>query len=414
MEYSDLNVDRTAPDSHVNYRFLCTPEKDVRLQRMHSELRCTKLQKKRLKQKLEEAIEKDGVVIDPATHDDLQTIVADNEAELATKYPDNSFQYIFWKQQEEAARMKNASSMRWHPLMIKWCLYLRHVSGRAYETLRSSGCIHLPSQRTLRDYTHFVSAATGFSEEVDKMLAIAADVDKCPEREKYTAILLDEMYIKEDLVYNKHTNALVGFTNLGEINHHLLTFERSLQEDASGGGSDKLLARTMTVMMVRGLFSKLEFPYVQFPCNKVTEDLLFQPFWEAVRRIEFLGLKVIAATADGASTNRRFFRLHDISSKTMPHMTKNPYASEERNIYFISDVPHLLKTARNGLASKTRSLWVSFTYGQTFASTFFVSSVKEKNCSGSTYWTSTTGTQELSAAHQDSLFCPSSLLNMSS
>ena len=110
MEYSDLNVDRTAPDSHVNYRFLCTPEKDVRLQHMHSELRCTKLQKKRLKQKLEEAIEKDGVVVDPATHDDLQTIVADNEAELATKYPDNSFQYIFWKQQEEAARMKNASS----------------------------------------------------------------------------------------------------------------------------------------------------------------------------------------------------------------------------------------------------------------------------------------------------------------
>ena len=229
----------------------------MRLQRMHSELRCTKLQKKRLKQKLEEAIEKDGVVVDPATHDDLQTIVADNEAELATKHPDNSFQYIFWKQQEEAARMKNASSMRWHPLMIKWCLYLRHVSGRAYETLRSSGCIHLPS---LRDYTHFVSAATGFSEEVDKMLAIAADVDKCPERENYTAILLDEMYIKEDLVYNKHTNALVGFTNLGEINHHLLTFERSLQEDASGGGSDKLLARTMTVMMVRGLFPKLEFP----------------------------------------------------------------------------------------------------------------------------------------------------------
>ena len=72
----------------------------------------------------------------------------------------------------------------------------------------------------------------------------------------------------------------------------------------------------------------------------------------------FLGLKVIAATADGASTNQRFFRLHDLSSETMPHTVKNPYASEERHIYFFSDVPQLLKTVRNGLASHKRNLWV--------------------------------------------------------
>ena len=33
---------------------------------------------------------------------------------------------------------------------------------------------------------------------------------------------IDEMYIKEDLVYDKYTGALVGFTNLGETNEHLL------------------------------------------------------------------------------------------------------------------------------------------------------------------------------------------------
>ena len=158
-------------------------------------------------------------------------------------------------------------------------------------------------------------------------------------------------------MYNKHTNALVGFANLGETNSQLLTFEKSLQGAPKNDGIEPL-ARTMMVMIVRGLCSSLEFPYVQFPCNKVTGDLLFQPFWEAVRRIEFLGLKVIAATADGASTNRRFFRLHDLSSETMPHTVKNPYASEERHIYFFSDVPHLLKTVRNGLASHKRNLWV--------------------------------------------------------
>ena len=51
-------------------------------------------------------------------------------------------------------------------------MFLLHPnrSSGAYETLRSSGCLHLPSQRTLRDYTHYVKAAAGFSHEVDLML----------------------------------------------------------------------------------------------------------------------------------------------------------------------------------------------------------------------------------------------------
>jgi len=46
--------------------------------------------------------------------------------------------------------------MKWHPLVIKWSLYLRHLSGKAYELLRKTGYIKLPSQRTLHDYTHYI------------------------------------------------------------------------------------------------------------------------------------------------------------------------------------------------------------------------------------------------------------------
>ncbi len=35
-----------------------------------------------------------------------------------------------------------------------------HQSSRAYELLRSPGCILLPSQHTLRDYTHHFSETT--------------------------------------------------------------------------------------------------------------------------------------------------------------------------------------------------------------------------------------------------------------
>lgn len=54
----------------------------------------------------------------------------------------------------------------------------------------------------------------------------------------------------------------------------------------------ELLANTMTTIMVRGLFSNLEFPYVYFPGRKVAGYMLYEPLWEAVARLESNSLKV--------------------------------------------------------------------------------------------------------------------------
>ena len=160
----------------------------------------------------------------------------------------------------------------------------------AYETLRQSQCIFLPSQRTLRDYTHHLKPSTGFSYGVDMQLHSAAKLEKCVPREKFVLLLLDEMYVKEDLVYDKHSGELIGFVNLGDINSHMLELERSI---SSPDSTDPQLARTMMTFMVRGLFSRLEFPYAHFPCQNITGDLLYDPFWEAVYRLERLGFKVL-------------------------------------------------------------------------------------------------------------------------
>ena len=44
----------------------------------------------------------------------------------------------------------------------------------------------------------------------------------------------------------------------------------------------------MLELMVCGLCSSLSFPYVQFPCNQVSDDQLYNydPFWEAVERLK--------------------------------------------------------------------------------------------------------------------------------
>ena len=118
----------------------------------------------------------------------------------------------------------------------------------------------------------------------------AANVTSCPIREKYVFLLLDEMHIKEDLIFDKHSGMLIGYTDLGDINMHLLRFEDSMKNDTP---PEPQIAKSMMVFMVRGLFTRLQFPYVQFPCAHLSGEQLYEPFWEAVGRIETCGLKVI-------------------------------------------------------------------------------------------------------------------------
>lgn len=92
-------------------------------------------------------------------------------------------------------------------LAVYFIKVIHNRSSGAYETMRSSGVLQLTSQRTLRDYTHYVEAASGFSADVDNMLMKAAKVDSCPDREKCVVMLLDEMHLREDLVFDKHTGA---------------------------------------------------------------------------------------------------------------------------------------------------------------------------------------------------------------
>lgn len=97
---------------------------------------------------------------------------------------EDSLQNLFWKQQKESMS-KQKNGMHWHPLMIRWCLYLRHMSGKAFETLRESG---LPSQCTLRDYSHCVQSGAGVTS------VRAAKLSSSPEWHKLIVLRLTYLY----------------------------------------------------------------------------------------------------------------------------------------------------------------------------------------------------------------------------
>ena len=112
------------------------------------------------------------------------------------------------------------------------------------------------------------------------------------------------------------------------------------------------MATHALVFYLRGIATNLKYSFAYFATNGVTSGQLMPSFWKAVAILELLcNLWVIAVTSDGASPNRFFYRMHknlhndncDICFKTI-----NLYA-RYRNISFIADAPHLIKTARNCL-----------------------------------------------------------------
>ena len=114
--------------------------------------------------------------------------------------------------------------------------------------------------------------------------------------------------------------------------------------------------------MVRGLFSKLCYPFPYFASTGFTSAQLYPRTIEATQILESIGYLIHAFVLDGAPPNRTFYKMMVQRDEDMFY-TVSPF-NRSRRIYFVSDVPHLLKTTRNCFENscwnnQTRNLHVS-------------------------------------------------------
>ena len=133
------------------------------------------------------------------------------------------------------------------------------------------------------------------------------------------------MYLKEGLVYDKGTGFLLGFSDLGGVLQEVKDLEEAVTSDKSSG---RPIAKTMMVFMVRGIFTDIKFPYAQFPLLSGIGYDLFPLIWQTIDRLECNGIHVIGITADGASINRKLFRLHS-PTEALVYKTTNVYTRRE-------------------------------------------------------------------------------------
>ena len=148
---------------------------------------------------------------------------------------------------------------------------------------------------------------------------------------------MDEMKIQEDLVWDKHTGDLIEYVNLGDSQHNYATLKKS--DDT---------ASHVLVFLLRSIVNLLKFTRANSATKNVTSLQLFPLLWKAVSILEDNDLKVMAVTCDGDAANRTMYRMHSEmkhtnNDKGVVYKTRNIYAEDNRDIFFNSDEPHVVK-----------------------------------------------------------------------
>ena len=99
--------------------------------------------------------------------------------------------------------------------MIRWCVSVYLKSPTTYKHLKDSGILILPDRTTLNKYFNFTEGRCGFNPDIIDLL-LGERKDYSP-FERNVGILFDEMKIRRNLVYNKHSGKLIGFCHLGGL-----------------------------------------------------------------------------------------------------------------------------------------------------------------------------------------------------
>ena len=156
---------------------------------------------------LEKEISKNSISVDETFEKDIFSIMADCSDEDVSPH-----MKLFWAQQRKLLQTPTFGRC-YHPHLIRYCLSLHAKSPAVYRELRDSKVLVLPSERTLRDYRNFFKPQPGFNS--DNIERLKDMTNGYFDIHRYVVIAFDEMKIQSKLVFNKFTNELTGFVDLG-------------------------------------------------------------------------------------------------------------------------------------------------------------------------------------------------------
>ena len=130
---------------------------------------------------------------------------------------------LFSEQQKQFTKNISATSNRYHPMFVRFCLSLASKLASAYDELRSNNVLTLPSCRTLGDYKNAIKPHAGINPAVIQELIKTTELFTGHQRN--IVLSFDEMKIQQNLVYDKYSGDLVGYVDLGDPDLNYAAFK---------------------------------------------------------------------------------------------------------------------------------------------------------------------------------------------
>lgn len=221
-------------------------------------------------------------------------------------------------------QLQHKRGSKWSTQETKLALSMYYKSPTLYRYLLKNLKFSLPSISIIRKWIQVIHLKTGF--ETNYLNKLKQKILLMDKLETECVLLFDEISIKKSLDYNEKLDLIEGYEDLGDL------------------GRNKDIGNHALVFMARGLYGNWKLPLAYFISGgPVKSGNLQKLVLACLDKMETLNLSTNAIICDQGANNRAVFGKLGVT-KMQPYFIYN-----DKKMFCIHDVPHLMKNVRNTL-----------------------------------------------------------------
>lgn len=218
---------------------------------------------------------------------------------------------------------------------------LLHISSpKAYTLIADMQLLPLPSKARLRQIIKGIPCKYGFNQVA--LNSIKGHFCDKSHLRRLGVLLLDEVKLKQGISFNKTSCKMDGFVDYGDV---------------TAPNANQLADHALVLMLVP-LFEDWVQPIASFATKGAAPGkVLAELVMSAILELHKNNASVLAVISDGAGNNKSMWTQFGVSGKmdAPHHFIEHPWEPSQ-NIYFVCDVPHIVKCIRNHLRKHTYAM----------------------------------------------------------
>ncbi|KAK8763588.1 hypothetical protein V5799_015386 [Amblyomma americanum] len=206
-----------------------------------------------------------------------------------------------------------------------------------YVHIRSEGLLRLPCRSTLQKCIGTVAGEFGFNDLVRCRLEAELENLETPQS-KVCGLVVDEMRIQENLIYNKQRDAFVGDVDMGP----------ELQ-DISPSSEDEVLANSLLCFLQCGLHARFKIPVGYFFTKGCTGEQLAVVIRHVLKKTADVGFDIVRLVTDNHKVN---VAAMDILCGGKASIQTSHPADPSTELFLSFDQSHIIKNVRSQFLAK--------------------------------------------------------------